>query len=1709
MKKRFTILIAALMLLVFMTPSMAAWGQTYTLATSIAVGDEVVLVNAAVSVELSGIAASNYGTVEDVENTTPSGLYPLTVVAGNTEGSFAFKTPDNTYLQYTGGSNTLSTTTDVTNASSWTVSIANTIATIINVNTNNRRIQYNPGNSNTVPRFACYKNTMSNGKLYKRSGPTKLSTPTNFQATAGNGQAEFTWNAVTNASGYTISYSASGNEQTATINSGSTTSTTISLTNSTTYTCKIKAIGDGTNYSDSEYSDEISVTPTAAQQYTVTIANGITGGSVEANPTTATAGTTINVTANPNGGYYLSELSYTDGQTTTDIDQTTLQFEMPASDVTINATFTPYTVTLNANGSTSTWNVTMNGGNLPDAAAPCASWSFYGWSTAAANTQTTTAPTTMVNGTGYTPTSNNTLYAVYKKTEGGGSNTDSSVTLSNGVFTDATSTDPAYITWTEDFITIVQEKGSNSNASPVANYTTNPRWYQYHVITLTPSVTVNSIAITQYDSKYGLEDSNTSISNGTMSVSNHVATITPTNGNQAVVITMGAQARISAISVNHVASTTYYHSTPDCVETVATPSFDVNEGTYHEPQIIIIECETAGASIYYTLNGEEPTSTESATNFLYDENEGVEISSTTTLKAKAFKTGMNPSATRTATYTIIHDVAEPTLAESQLFTTDTYSVAITVPANTTVYYTTDGTAPTNASTQYTAAFNINATTTVKAIAYDGDGCASDVVSATYTRAYTLAGAKALYNGSDVSNVIISLAGVQFIAKSGSSYTYVQQGTDGLLIFGSHSQNLTKGDVFTAGTITGTITKYGDNMEIKNFSFSSDVAKEAGTLSPTTTDVTIDNINSNFATYESRYVALTSLTMNLTGNTLSDGTNTLDIYDSFGVLDGAIQPSDNVVVKGIVTSSTSATNKRIIPLALTDITTGVDATLPTLTPAGGATAAEAETTATVKITPAASTSVTYVFGNGDEVTTTEEVTVDVPSTSAVSLTLSVSRDFYVDKVAKYYYKSNAASYTVNFYENGALTHSEDNVVSGTSLAISSTTAPNGYEFMGWTTSPISGVSATAPDPLYTAGISIAVNDNLNLYAVYALAGENTVTYTLVGAGDVTEGTYIIGALRSTTATNDFYFADGSITTTNDKDMNTNTTAVTINEVSNVRQITELPAGAMEFVFSGNATDGFSICKAGTTAYLGYTSTSTNRRLAFGSSYNETLWKAIAKDNPLLTNGVTLQTSSYKISENSTGQSAIRGYSGSAYRALYLFKKAETPAYSNYCTTITYTTYNGDEIRTTPILANEIVTVPNGTVLTLNTTNGGTAANLIIEDGGILITHTDGIQATVEKNITGAGESNWGEPNPENPYTPTGWYFIASPVNGAAFPTGTNDNQDIYQLDWTNNKWLNIQNGHSSLLSDGFQRGTGYLYASKDGNTVSVAGEIQPLSGDDDATVTLAVDGWNLIGNPLTCKVEVDKAFSELNNASAVTNQVAGSAINPCQGIAVYGKAGDVVTFAKAASQNAAAPSNNSSLQMTLAKTITSRGDVSTKVVDNAVVSFKESKCMPKFNMIGGNTKLFIPQDDEEYSIVFSDRQGDVPLYFKANETGTYTISFAGDEMSLNGIYLIDILAEEEIDLSVNPSYTFIGSPADRMARFKIVFRNANGDGTSDIFAYQNGNDIIVSGEGELQIFDVMGRMVSRQRVNGVEAINILTQGVYIMKLNEKTQKIVVR
>ncbi len=84
-------------------------------------------------------------------------------------------------------------------------------------------------------------------------------------------------------------------------------------------------------------------------------------------------------------------------------------------------------------------------------------------------------------------------------------------------------------------------------------------------------------------------------------------------------------------------------------ETVATPTFSPAGGTYNEPQSVTISCATEGATICYTTDGSEPTENSQQ----YSIGVPLNINETTTLKAKAYKSGYTPSATATATYTIL------------------------------------------------------------------------------------------------------------------------------------------------------------------------------------------------------------------------------------------------------------------------------------------------------------------------------------------------------------------------------------------------------------------------------------------------------------------------------------------------------------------------------------------------------------------------------------------------------------------------------------------------------------------------------------------------------------------------------------------------------------------------------------------------------------------------------------------------------------------------------------------------------------------------------------------------------------------------------------------------------------------------------------------------------------------------------------------------
>lgn len=104
--------------------------------------------------------------------------------------------------------------------------------------------------------------------------------------------------------------------------------------------------------------------------------------------------------------------------------------------------------------------------------------------------------------------------------------------------------------------------------------------------------------------------------------------------------------------------------------TVAMPAFTPGEGTYYEPQQVGITCATAGATILYTINGDDPT-----TNGLVYSTP-LPVSTTTTVKAVAF-VGTDTSFVNQAIYTFPTEVADIAAFKAANSSTNTIPYHIT------------------------------------------------------------------------------------------------------------------------------------------------------------------------------------------------------------------------------------------------------------------------------------------------------------------------------------------------------------------------------------------------------------------------------------------------------------------------------------------------------------------------------------------------------------------------------------------------------------------------------------------------------------------------------------------------------------------------------------------------------------------------------------------------------------------------------------------------------------------------------------------------------------------------------------------------------------------------------------------------------------------------------------------------------------------------
>ena len=159
-----------------------------------------------------------------------------------------------------------------------------------------------------------------------------------------------------------------------------------------------------------------------------------------------------------------------------------------------------------------------------------------------------------------------------------------------------------------------------------------------------------------------------------------------------------------------------------------TPAFSPAAGSFAAAQQVTLSDGTAGAVIYYTIDGSAPTTSSS----VYSSPISVD-SGTVTINAIAQAPGYSASGVGSATYTIqTATAATPIFSPGTGTYTSTQSVTIadTTPGAT-IYYTTNGTTPTTSSAVYSSAITVSASTTMEALAIAPGYTQSAVATAAY------------------------------------------------------------------------------------------------------------------------------------------------------------------------------------------------------------------------------------------------------------------------------------------------------------------------------------------------------------------------------------------------------------------------------------------------------------------------------------------------------------------------------------------------------------------------------------------------------------------------------------------------------------------------------------------------------------------------------------------------------------------------------------------------------------------------------------------------------------------------------------------------------------------------------------------------------------------------------------------------------------------
>jgi hypothetical protein len=490
---------------------------------------------------------------------------------------------------------------------------------------------------------------------------------------------------------------------------------------------------------------------------------------------------------------------------------------------------------------------------------------------------------------------------------------------------------------------------------------------------------------------------------------------------------------------------------------VATPIFSLAGGTYTSAQTLSVSDATSGATIYYTTNGEVPTTSSAVYSG------PIAVSTSETIKAIAVATSYSNSAVAAATYTINGATATPVFSVAAGSYASAQAVAISAATpGAIIYYTTNGTTPTTSSAVYSGAIAVSSSETIKAIAVATSYSASAVASATYT-----------INGATATPVFSVAAGSYVSTQT----VAISDATSGAIIYyTTNGSTPTTSSAVYAGAITINNSETLEAIAVATNYSSSAVASATYTINGATATPVFSVAAGSYPSAQT--VAISDAT---TGAIIYYTTNGSTPTTSSTVYSSAIAVSSSETLKAIAVA-TSYSSSAVASAAYT--INGSTAT-PVFSVATGSYASAQ----TVAISDATTGAIIYYTTNGSTPTTSSAV-------YAGAIAVNSSETINAIAVATNYGSSAVASATYTI--NGSTSAPVFSVPGGTYSAaqtVAISDATSGAKIY-YTTN---GTAPTTSATLYSGPLTVSAGETIQAIATasnYNTSSVATAVYVIM-------------------------------------------------------------------------------------------------------------------------------------------------------------------------------------------------------------------------------------------------------------------------------------------------------------------------------------------------------------------------------------------------------------------------------------------------------------------------------------------------------------------------------------------------------------------------------------------------------------------------------------